>query len=618
MFELTILHEDAELVAVDKPAGLPTLAPDREWGPQALGVVEILERQLARRTHADASSGEFRLDGKLGVHQRLDRETSGVLVFSKNEAGATRLARAFEERKAEKRYVAGVENWFSGAKTLTHYLAPDAGGSRVVKKGHPQAKRAIAHVSERARHGHRVLIEVELETGCTHQIRVQLAAEGSPLAGDRRYGGGPARRLMLHALSLALPAERGRPALRIESPLPAIFSSWVEGDPVERLPRVVARDTRRSRSVPAVRELVAAAGPRRLALAELRWPHRRVAGRVDGLPGVVIDRYDDSESNRYWCLLGLYGDDACAHEDALADALVSEASVRDAHEPELGGVYVVRRPRQANELGDDHSELAPRAPIRGRATPEGGIVVNEDGLRYRVELGAGLQTLFFLDQRDARRRLRASSLDKRVLNLFCYTGSFSVAAGAGGARFVQSVDAAAPALDVLRENLELNDLPGPGHSVIKEDVFRFLPRLHKRGERFELIVCDPPTYAKTKHTRWTSGAGWVELAREVLGLLAPGGEALLCSNDLRMSEAAFVRHVHEGARQAGLEIRVRTQGDPLDLPSAQEGRAAERVEDKRRRRSRRHDTDVREDTAREDTVRDAGRGPWRVWARRES
>lgn len=590
---LRILHEDADLVAIDKPAGLPTIAPDREWGPRALGAVELLERQLHAR------SGELRLDMSLGVHQRLDRDTSGVLIFSKSEAGAARLARAFEERLAEKRYVAAVEGWFSGDKELVHYLAPDAGGSQVVKKKHPRAKRAVCYVNQLARHGRRSLVRVRLETGRTHQIRVQLAEVGAPIAGDLRYGDTAARRLLLHAEELVLPAEKGAPALRLQAPVPASFERWVAGEMADRLPRDDAE----------LDGLIAAAAPRRYGLSVLGWPHRFVAGAADGLPGVVVDRYDDADSGRSWFLLGLYGDDACAREDALADALVGHA--RRAESERFGGVYVVRRPRQANLLGDDHRALAPAEPIRGGAT--GAFSVREDGLRYQVELGAGLQTLFFLDQRDARRRVRAAASGRRVLNLFCYTGSFSIAAGAGGASFVQSVDAAGPALDVLRRNLEINDLSGPGHSVIKEDVFRFLPRLDKRGERFDLIICDPPTYAKTKHTRWKSGAQWVELARQVLGLLTPGGSALLCSNDFRMSEAEFIRHVHEGARHAGVDVRVRTQRDPVDLPvgvAARGSHAGRRHEGHRSppKQERRVDT-----SARDDTVANAGRGPWRVW-----
>ena len=185
-----------------------------------------------------------------------------------------------------------------------------------------------------------------------------------------------------------------------------------------------------------------------------------------------------------------------------------------------------------------------------------------------VSLGDGLSTGIFLDMREVRRRVRDVASGRRVLNLFAYTGPFSVVAAAGGAAEVVTVDVAAPALSTCEASFTANALTG-SHRLVKTDCFVFLDKAVQRGERYDLVICDPPTFATTKRTRWTSGKQWIELAAQCFAIAAPGAIVLLCTNDARLDAEVFRRHVRAGATQAGVALAaLRALPSPWDFPSA--------------------------------------------------
>jgi 23S rRNA (cytosine1962-C5)-methyltransferase len=153
-----------------------------------------------------------------------------------------------------------------------------------------------------------------------------------------------------------------------------------------------------------------------------------------------------------------------------------------------------------------------------------------------------------------------------VLNLFSYTCAFTVAAAVGGASRTLSVDASSRALERGRENLALSGLDGPSHRFVADDAFEVLARLAKRGERFDLICVDPPTFSTTKRSRWTSGKDWAGLFAKVLCVLADGGAVLATSNDRRMTQGTFRAHARAGAEQASIRLaRVVDLPEPLDF-----------------------------------------------------
>ncbi|MCA9605099.1 MAG: class I SAM-dependent methyltransferase [Myxococcales bacterium] len=516
---IRVVHEDDDLLAVDKPEGVSCQAADPEHP-------DDLPHRLQHERGLDY----------IGVHQRLDRDTSGVIVYAKRKEANPGLAAQMEGRQVDKRYVAVVTGWRGGPRRLEHFLAKGKDGEMVCSQPKDRrAKRAVTRVENVEREGDRARLSLRIETGRTHQIRAQLAAVGAPVCGDVRYGGEPAPRLMLHAERLRLRHPTTDAALDLVAPPPPLFDAWLRGGFDPFAPGVVG-------------EMLEAAAERRWGLAARPdlTAHRVLDADGDGVPGVTVDRYGE------WLVVSLY-DEGVAHERAVLEAVAG-----------LGarGVYVKRRPRQANvlvEAGEDH---APAAPVIGAPAPSPlGIV--ELGVPLLVRLGDGMSTGLFLDQRLNRARVRAIAGGARVLNLFCYTAGFSVAAALGGARETLSIDASAPALEWARENFEHAGLSPEAHRLERADCFEALKDLVARNERFDLVILDPPTYSRTRTTRWTSGKGWRRLARLALEVLAPGGRLLACSNDRRMPQHEFRRHVRAAARGGSIELR---QLKDLPLP----------------------------------------------------
>lgn len=159
--------------------------------------------------------------------------------------------------------------------------------------------------------------------------------------------------------------------------------------------------------------------------------------------------------------------------------------------------------------------------------------VREDGLRLRVNLSDYLDTGLFLDHRLLRARVRAEARGRRVLNLFCYTGAFTVHAAAGGAAATLSIDLSRTYLDWAAENLAANGLAGAAHRLLAADAVRWLGEAC--GERFELIVCDPPTFSNSKRMRrdWEVQRDHPWLLWRLWNLLAPGGVAYFSTNRRR-------------------------------------------------------------------------------------
>ncbi len=277
---------------------------------------------------------------------------------------------------------------------------------------------------------------------------------------------------------------------------------------------------------------LAAALARRLAFIDraqtdaFRWVH----GEADGLPGVHVDVYGSA------AVVRADGDGARAFY--LAARGLPARLVATAHAAGLTISTVVVR-------GNDGEG----ATAAIGALPEGELEVRENGLRFGVDLAHGQKGGLFLDQRDNRARVRGLAADQRVLNLFGYTGGFSIYAAAGGARETTTVDVAAPAIAAARRNFERNGLPaGP---LYAEDAFDFLERAAKAGTRWDLVISDPPSFAPSERALPTALRAYTRLHRLCAAVTAPGGTfcAASCSSHVRAE--AFLETVDQGAVAAG-------------------------------------------------------------------
>jgi 23S rRNA (cytosine1962-C5)-methyltransferase len=554
-----ILFEDADVIAIDKPVGVSSQAADPASPDD---VVTRLKRYLATR-----SGGA---EAYLGVHQRLDRDTSGVLVFARRREANAGLAAQFERRTVRKTYVACVTGWRAKREheTLRDALVSDRDGRmRVGSARERGAVKAVTRVRVLARRGDRAMLELELETGRTHQARVQLAHAGAPIAGDAAYGGGAAPRMMLHATALGLEHPATRKPMRLQAPLPPEFGAWLDrgvvGDGVYRDEGALARALDRA--------------------VERRWglgrsdvgPRPTTAFRLvnedgDGLPRLAVDAYGG------WLVAQLYPgapgdapDSGGRDEGPWRDPASRDRLLDRLHGLGFDGVYLKVRPRQANVLADTRREdLAPRLPVRGRPAPEE-MAILEESMPFLVRLGDGLSTGLFLDQRMNRRRVREMAAGARVANLFAYTCAFSVAAALGGAERIVSVDASVSALERGRANMQHAGVSvGEAHAFVADDAFNWLARTARRGERFDLVVLDPPSYSSTKRGRFVADSDYGALAAEALAILSPGGKLLACTNHRGIAASRFRRVLFDAGRRAGREIQqIKDLPEPPDFPT---------------------------------------------------
>lgn len=534
-----IVHGDASLVVVDKPPFVPFQAVDAVRGDDLVG---RLRRHLGSRGEHDY----------LGIHQRLDKDTSGLVLFVRDRNANAGVAAQFESRSVKKTYVACVTGWPPGREraTLRDTLgAGENGKVAVVPPGTRGSKLAVTHVREIGRRDGRAMLELVLDTGRTHQARVQLAHAGAPIAGDVLYGGARASRLMLHAQALAFERPGGG-RLSLRSPPPADLSDWLErGD----LGTAIFDDEL------ALRRVLALAAAKRFSLAHAHGTtcFRLVHEDGDALPALAVD---------------VYGGHFVAHlrsENDLWNDPARRARVLDA----LGafgpdGIYLKVHPKQANVLGTTRrEEVAPALPVRGAPACDP-CVVTEEGLELLVRLGDGLQTGLFLDQRANRARVRAAASGRRVLNLFSYTCAFTVAAVAGGALGSTSVDASAAALERGRENLLRARADLVRHVLVAGDAFAYLARAARKGERFDLIVLDPPSYSTAGSRRFVAESDYGALAAAALARLSPGGALLACTNHRKLRVGRF-RKVLRGAAASAMRAvaQLKDLAPGVDFPT---------------------------------------------------
>jgi 23S rRNA (cytosine1962-C5)-methyltransferase len=188
----------------------------------------------------------------------------------------------------------------------------------------------------------------------------------------------------------------------------------------------------------------------------------------------------------------------------------------------------------------------------------------ENGLRFYVDWLRGQKTGFFVDQRDNRSLLERFAHGKRVLNMFCYTGGFSVYAMRGGAQLVHSVDSSAKAIELTNRNMQLN-FPGDGrHQAFCEDAFKYL---EQAGDQYNLIILDPPAFAKHRGALHNALKGYTRLNNKALQKIQPGGLLFTFSCSQVVTKDNFRNAVFTAAAQAGRKVRILHQlHQPADHP----------------------------------------------------
>ncbi len=270
---------------------------------------------------------------------------------------------------------------------------------------------------------------------------------------------------------------------------------------------------------------------------------RLVHGEADGLAGLEIEAYAGS-----W-LATLESEDWIRSMSALEKAL---SEVQGLIFPERSGRchFVANLPERREVLASVEAET---------------LQVAEDGLRFEVGLGQGPHSGLFLDQRENRRETRRRAAGRRCLNLFCYTGSFSIAALAGGAMEVVSVDLSKKALAWLDRNRELNGFAAGPCRNRAEDAWDFLAKAGKRGERFDLILLDPPSFGRGPKRSFNLAQDFEKLVASAAGLLGPQGDLLVSLNLQSLGVPEFRRRLKLAMKSLGRN-QIRERPLPFDFP----------------------------------------------------
>ena len=537
-----VIFEDEHLLVVSKPAGWNTHAPSPFAGE---GIYDWLKHREPRWA-------------TLAILHRLDKETSGLLVFGKTPRANKSLTEQFTARHVRKKYL-----------LLTDHAVPPKEftvKTALVRVGDKYASRSGGEVAEtKFKVGRAVLcpprrgedtapyqlVEALPLTGRTHQIRVHAAENGFPILGDTLYGGTAAARIFLHAAEISFTHPATSAPVTFHAPADFV------GDEVTNL----ISSNRKWSEPPHVGSYTihsAAIEP------DATNAFRVIHGASDGWPGWFVEKL---------------GNFLLSQSEAALDARQDEEVSRLAKTFATRGAYhkiLSRHVRQAKV-----AEVSPQL-VFGEAAPER-FAILENGLRYEMSFNEGYSVGLFLDQRDNRRRfltgqiaanfpLSASRITHHaspleILNCFAYTCGFSVCAAKAGAR-VTSLDLSKKYLEWGKRNFALNGLDPAAHDFIYGDTFDWLRRLAKKGRAFDAVVLDPPTFSQSKeHGTFRAEKDYGKLVTAALPLVKAGGILFASTNAADWPPEEFLADIEMAVHAAKRKILQRHYvPQPPDFP----------------------------------------------------
>lgn len=279
--------------------------------------------------------------------------------------------------------------------------------------------------------------------------------------------------------------------------------------------------------------------------------YRLVHGENDGLPGLIIDRYDPT------FVIKLYSAAWVPHLAAIVAGIHAVCKPRKiilrlnrstAQLAEAGKLYALSNGLtlfSENSTPDSDTDESANESTNER------VQFHENGLCFEADPVRGQKTGFFLDQRENRARLEELTAGKNVLNVFAYSGGFSLYAARGGAKRVTSLDLSRGALADATRNFELNQnnaaIAAAAHDLLQGDAFELMTKLHQQGQKYDTVVIDPPSFAKSQNEVTKASAAYYRLTQLGVKLLAPNGIFVQASCSSRIDTDAFFRGIHQAA-----------------------------------------------------------------------
>jgi 23S rRNA (cytosine1962-C5)-methyltransferase len=265
--------------------------------------------------------------------------------------------------------------------------------------------------------------------------------------------------------------------------------------------------------------------------------YRLIHAESDGIPGLIVDRYDDvlvlqslTAGTEFW-------------KETIADLLVEETGVQNIYERSDADVRELEGLKSITGI------------LRG-TIPNAPFAITEYDLKFNVDVQYGHKTGFYLDQRVNRHRVGEFAKDRDVLNCFCYTGGFSIHALAGGAKSVLSVDSSADALVLGKENVTLNNLPAEKATWLEGDVFLLLRKFRDENRSFDMIILDPPKFAPTAAHAEKASRAYKDINLLAFKLLRHGGMLFTYSCSGGIDAALFQKIVASAALDAGTDATI--------------------------------------------------------------
>ncbi|MGZ3744643.1 MAG: class I SAM-dependent methyltransferase [Pseudobdellovibrionaceae bacterium] len=497
----------SDFIFTQKPSGYNTHSPD--IGKK--GYVEILS--------------EIRQQELFVVH-RLDKETSGAMLFATNRPGAAELSGLFEKHLIQKKYL-----FLTDRKINREQFEYE---SRIEKDKGQFVNISASNTSANARTlftklkslGDYDLWLAEPTTGKPHQIRLHAQANDIPILGCKEHGGTSFYRLCLHAESLSFEYKSQKYSFQAEAPV------WVKE--LESDPHIDQEEL-----------MILEAFQKRQWLLDYQ-SHPKECFRLS---------HQDIDSYR----IDMFGDYLWFYWYKDHDPLEKDLQRFERVAKRLGKKYFVRK---MLNRGED-----PNAQILWPSKESWRWIASENGVQYDFRNDTGLSPGLFLDQRENRRWVHEHSRDKAVLNLFSYTGGFSVNAALGGAKEVVTVDVSNNFIEWSKRNFELNNLPLPNpdgntdrpkldfKSLMSDEVPKplyefwvqdsilFLKGTARRKRKFDLIICDPPSFGRAKNSTFSISKNYEELLVNCLFCLGKGGLLLFCTNYEKWSQTDLVKNI---------------------------------------------------------------------------
>lgn len=259
-------------------------------------------------------------------------------------------------------------------------------------------------------------------------------------------------------------------------------------------------------------------------------------GEGDGIGGLTIE-YFDGYYVINWYSKGIY-----EFRDEIINSLKQLVSFK--------GIYEKKR------FNEDGKYIEQDDFIMGERA-ESPLIVKEGGINFAIYLNEGAMVGVFLDQRQVRETIRDKySKDKTVLNTFSYTGAFSIFAAIGGAKVTTSVDLANRSLQKTKENFEINDIDPKTQEIVVEDVFNYFKYAAKKELKFDLVILDPPSFAKSKNFKFSADKDYKDLLKQAITVTEDNGVIVASTNCSSFNMDKFKEFIRDAFKESNLEYKI--------------------------------------------------------------